>query len=316
MPTYNSLVSRTDAASLIPEDVSRDIIQSVPEQSNVLRLARRLANMTRKQQRMPVLSLFPTAYFVDGDTGLKQTTEVAWDNVYINAEEIAAIVPIPEAVLDDADYDMWGEIRPRLVEAIGKTIDAAVLVGTNKPAAWPAALLTGATAAGNAVTLGSVGTDLYDDILAENGLLSKVELDGYMVNGHLAHMTMRGKFRGLRDLQGQPLFQRTPQEATQFTLDGDPVFFDTANAFAAASALMFAGDWTQLVYSIRQDVTYKVLTEAVIQDGAGAIVYNLAQQDMVALRVVMRLGWALPNPMTQLNPVAATRYPFAVLKSA
>jgi hypothetical protein len=81
----------------------------------------------------------------------------------------------------------------------------------------------------------------------------------------------------------------------------------------AASALQFAGDWSQLVYSMRQDITYKVLDQAVIQDAAGNIVYNLAQQDMVALRAVIRLGFALPNPINRMNQIAATRCAFAAL---
>ena len=36
---------------------------------------------------------------------------------------------------------------------------------------------------------------------------------------------------------------------------------------------------------------------------------------MVALRCVMRLGWQLPNPVTQLNSTD-TRYPFAALVPA
>ena len=42
----------------------------------------------------------------------------------------------------------------------------------------------------------------------------------------------------------------------------------------------------------------KAADQGVIQDpSTKAIVYNLAQQDMVALRVVMRMGWsALPTP--------------------
>ena len=59
-----------------------------------------------------------------------------------------------------------------------------------------------------------------------------------------------------------------------------------------------------------------MLTEAVIQDGSGTIVYNLAQQDMVALRAVMRLGWQLPNPINRVNTNASTRYPFSVLAPA
>lgn len=72
------------------------------------------------------------------------------------------------------------------------------------------------------------------------------------------------------------------------------------------------GDMSQAVYSIRQDLTVKLLDQAVIQDPEGNIVYNLAQQDMVALRFVMRLGWELPNPINALSPNEETRFPFAV----
>ena len=37
---------------------------------------------------------------------------------------------------------------------------------------------------------------------------------------------------------------------------------------------------------------------------------------MVALRVVMRLGWQVPNPLNNVNTNAGTRYPFAVLLPA
>jgi len=309
---YNKVIDRNDATALMPEEVSREIVQGVAETSACLRLFRRLANMSRKQQRIPVLSALPTAYFVNGDTGLKQTTEQAWENKYLNTEEIACIVPIPEAVLDDADYDIWAEVRPRIVEAFGVVIDAAILFGTNAPASWPDSILDGATSAGHVVALGT-GADIYDDIMGENGVISLVEEDGYMVNGHIAAMTMKAKLRGLRDTSGQPIFVRSMQDRTRYELDGEPMEFPANGAFDVTQALMFSGDFRQAVYAMRQEITYKVLTEAVIQDNTGAIVYNLAQQDMVALRAVMRLAWQVPNPVTRLQPTEAQRYPFAVL---
>ena len=312
---YNKVIDRSDATALIPEEVSREIVQGVAETSACLRLFRRLPNMSRKQQRIPVLSALPTAYFVTGDTGLKQTTEQAWENKYLNAEEIACIVPIPEAVLDDADYDIWAEVRPRIVEAFGVVIDAAILFGTNAPTSWPDSILDGATSAGHVVALGT-GADIYDDIMGENGVISLVEEDGYMVNGHIAAMTMKAKLRGLRDTSGQPIFVRSMQDRTRYELDGEPMEFPANGAFDVTQALMFSGDFRQAVYAMRQEITYKVLTEAVIQDNTGAIVYNLAQQDMVALRAVMRLAWQVPNPVNRLQPTEAQRYPFAVLTPA
>lgn len=315
MAVYNSQITRADIGALIPEDVSREIIQGVPENSAVMRLARRLPNMSRAQRRLPILSTLLTAYFVTGDTGLKQTTEAAWGNKYIDAEELAVIVPIPQAVLDDSDYDLWAEIRPRISEAMGIAFDQAVLYGTNAPAAWPDDIVAGATAASNTVTLGALG-DLYDDIMGENGVIAKPELDGFAVNGHVAHMSMRGKLRGLRDLQGQPLFVRTMQAATMYELDGAPMIFPANGAIDDSEALMISGDWTQLVYAMRQDITFSIADTGVIQDASNAIVYNLFQQDMVALRAVMRVGWQLPNPINRFNPVEANRYPFGILLPA
>lgn len=315
MALYDQYISRTNAAALIPEAVSREIIQSVPETSAVMRFARRLPNMTSAQLRMPVLSGLITAGFVDGDTGLKPTSNVAWENKFINAAELACIVPIPEKVLDDTAYDVWGEVRPRIVEAMGKAFDMAVLYGTNAPADWPDGIVPEAVAAGQAVTLGANG-DLYDDIMGENGVIALVEEDGFMVTGHVAALTMRAKLRGLRDLQGQPLFMRTMQAATDYELDGVPVEFPRNGAVDPNEALLVSGDFTQLVYAIRQDVTYKLLTESVIMDANKTIIYNLPQQDMVALRVVMRLGWQVPNPLNNVNTDSGTRYPFAVLLPA
>lgn len=308
---FNDQINRTGAESLIPEDASKDIIQGVPQYSAIMQLATKAPNMPRNQRRIPVLSTLPTAYFVNGDTGLKQTSTQAWTNKFFDAEELAVIIPIPEAVLDDVDYDIWAEVKPRIMEAMGIAFDQAVMFGTNAPASWPTNLLASATAAGNTIALGT-NPDLYDDLLGASGVISLVEQDGFMVTGHVAGMSMRGKYRGLRGTDGHPLFLKSLQDSAQYSLDGSPIFFPENGSMLEASAHQFSGNFKQVVYAMRQDITYKILTEAVIQDGAGAIVYNLAQQDMVALRAVMRLAWQVPNPINRMNS-GASRYPIAAL---
>lgn len=309
-----NIVNRTDLSGLIPEPVTREIIQGVTEGSAVLQMGRRLPNMTSKTQTMNVLDMLPTAYFVNGDTGMKQTTKMKWDKKKIYAEEIAVIVPIPEAVLDDADYDIWGEVRPRLVEAFGKVIDGAILFGTNKPTSWRDSVLETCTKAGSVV---AATPYIYDDLLAEGGVIAKVEESGYLVNGIMSAIQMRAKLRGLKDLNGNPIFKTDMQGATPYALDGSPMYFPRNGAFDTAKALMFAGDWSELVYSIRQDITFKIFDQGVVQDPSdNSIVYNLMQNDMVALRAVMRLGWEIPNPKMAYNDTLSKYCPFAVYAPA
>lgn len=311
----NTLINRTDLSGLIPEPVTREIIQGVTEGSAVLKMGRKLPNMTSKTQTMNVLDMLPTAYWVDGDTGFKQTSKMAWDKKKIYAEELAVIIPIPEAVLDDADYDIWGEVRPRIVDAFGQKIDDAILFGVNKPASWRDDILTTATAAGNVVTMPASNADIYQEILGEGGVFAKVEEDGFDVNGIMAAIKMKAMLRGLVDSHGQPVFKTIGdvQGRTNYALDGVAMDFPKNGAFDPTKALMIAGDFNQLVYSIRQDVTYKILTEATIVDpSTKEVIYSLAQQDMVALRAVMRLGWEIPNPINYVQPTEANRCPFAV----
>ena len=64
-------------------------------------------------------------------------------------------------------------------------------------------------------------------------------------------------------------------------------------------------------------MTFKIFTEGVIQDpSTKAITYNLMQNDMVALRAVMRLGWEIANPINAYNADITNPFPFSVYGKA
>lgn len=300
------MITRQNAEALFTEDLVAEIIQGVTKQSAALRMFRRLPNMSSNIMRMRVLDALPMAYWVNDSTnnGRKNVTNAAWANKYIVPAEIAVIVPIKEDVLDDASIDIWGEIRPRLVEAIGKKIDQAIFAGVDKPSAWRADLLSSIAQANAFVTQGS-GT-LYSAI---NDAMVKVEESGYNPSGIVGGVDVKGKFRMMLDTSGQPI------KGTE--IDELPKAYIDNGAWDKSKAQMIVGDFTQAVYSIRQDITYKVLDQAIIQNPSdGEIMYNLAQEDMVALRVVMRLGWEIPNPITALQPDETVRFPFAAIQAA
>lgn len=295
-------IDKTNVEALIKTQVANELFEGVVRESKALSMFRRLPNMTSDKTKLRVLDSLPIAYFVDESTnnGRKNLTKMAWDKKYINAAELAVIVPIKENVLNDASIDIWAEVKPRIVEAFGKKIDNAIFNGTDKPADWREGLIPSIVTAGAEVT---EGDNLYSDI---NDVMTKVEESGYNVTGLLGGVGLKGKFRMLTDTTGQPI------KGTE--IDSLPKAFLDNGAWDKTKSVLVAGDFSQAVYAIRQDVTYKILTEAVIQDpSTGDILYNLAQDDMVALRVVMRLGWEIPNPVNALNETAK-RFPFANLK--
>ena len=294
-------IDRTNVEALIDTEVASEIFNGVIRESKALSMFRRLPNMTSDKTKLRVLDSLPIAYFVDESTnnGRKNLTKMEKNKKYINAAELAVIVPIKENVLNDTSIDIWGEVKPRITEAFGKKIDNAIFNGVDKPSDWREGLIPSIISVGAQV---EEGENFYSDI---NDVLTKVEESGYNVTGLLGGVGLKGKFRMLTDTTGQPI------KGTE--IDSLPKQFLDNGAWDKSKSVLVAGDFSQAVYSIRQDVTYKILTEAVIQDPSnGQILYNLAQDDMVAIRVVMRLGWEIPNPVNSLNGTSS-RFPFANL---
>lgn len=299
------MITKSNAEALFEPQIRDEIIQGTIKKSAVLSIFRKLPNMTTNKTKLRVLDQLPVAYWVDASTnnGRKKLTKQAWDNKYIIAEEIAVIVPIKEDVLDDADYDIWGEVLPRIVEAFGKKIDSAILLGEDKPQGFREDLLSSVINAGAEITQAG-GQSLYSAI---NDAMVKVEESGYNVTGILGGVGLKGKFRMMLDTVGQPI--------TGTEIGNLPKAFVDNGAWDSTKAMMIVGDMSQAVYAIRQDVTYKILDQAIIQDPTtGEQLYNLAQEDMVALRVTMRLGWEIPNPIDAIEPDESKRFPFAAIK--
>jgi HK97 family phage major capsid protein len=319
---YDNIIARGDVPV---REETIDVVMDGLENTSAARTLFRTIPVGKKSQRFPVLSALPMAYWVNGDTGLKQTTEMAWANKFINVEELAVIVPVPQNVLDDSDFDIWAEARPKVGEAIDRALDAAIFFGVNAPGTFPTDIASAAVAAGNVVEVGTstqAEGGFYGDL---DALLETVEDDGFSPDGWVFDRKAKGRFRRARNSQGDRL-DRDRINSSFTELDGSPVVYTMDGLWPAAVGsvpgpaapgdLGFVGDFgRQFVLGLRKDVTYEVFREGVIQDNTGAIVYNLLQQDMVALRVTFRAGWQVANTINYAAQVEAQRYPAAVLQT-
>lgn len=308
-------VSREDAVPFIVEQRSPEIIQAAVEQSVAMN------TFTQRQVGTSVLKLslletFPSAQWLtatppaDVDIAVKPVTEMSWVPKDVYIEEAATIVVIPENVLDDAEVNLWTEVRARAAEAVARLIDQTVFFGTAPigavPATFPAGGIVGqAIAAGHQYVWGTNDTD-EDLAEAWNQTMALVEADGYDVNQAYADRSIRAKLRGLRDGNGTPLYVTNlagggPTDAVY----GVPINYSTNGIWDKTKALAVMGDAQYAVLAIRQTLTAKMLDQAIVGD------INLPQQDALALRLKIRLGFVVlaPKGLGQ----SGTPYPFSVL---
>ena len=308
MGNYANIVGRADIEdALMPDQVVAGIIKDAAAQSIMLRRAKQV-RMTSKKAKQAVLSTLPDAYWVDGDDGLKQTSDATWKNLTITAEELAVIVPIPDAVLNDANVPLWDQVKPLIAEAIGKKVDQAALFGVDKPDSWPTAIVPAATAAGN---IQAVSDKLAVDIAA---LAEKVSVGGFAVDGFASRPGLSWKVRGLTDTAGRPIFADALNGNGDFSVYGYPLDEVRNGAWNAQSAELAMLDWSKFIIGIRQDVTYDIFKEGVISDENGKVILNLMQQDTQALRAVFRVGFQVAIPTNRLTGESA--YPAGILTPA
>ena len=305
------VVDKTNAEVLIPTQETQKIFALAVNKSLALRALTRLPDMTSDKQTMKVEDALPVAGFVNGDMGRKSVSSMAWKGKTITAEEIAVIIPFSENVLEDSNFNITAEVVEKVAGAFAEVIDSAIFFGKGAPKTWPMGLVNLAKNKGHVVKLGASYTDqeFYKKILGLDGLYNSVEKDGFPVTKLIGDLPAKSILRGLTDTTGRPL------TVGGADINGQEVLYPDASSasWLDATALLLAGDFSNAVYAIRKDLTVKRFTEGVVQDSEGNIVYNLMQNDMIALRFTMRLGWEVANPVSRRNPDAETRYPFSLL---
>lgn len=300
-------ISRTDAAGLLADQNINEILQNAAESSAALATFRTI-RMGTQIAKLPILTVLPTAEWVSGDSGRKPTSEQKWEKKTLTAEELAVIVPIPENVFDDTEFGVWAEVRPRIAEAFGKALDAAVFFGLSAPASFDPSLWEGADAANQQIGDGD-SVDLAEDINQAWGL---VEAVGFDVNTQYASRRIRVRLRGLRDANNQPIYlESLRSDGGDRSLMGEQITFVQNGAWDGDLATMIVGDRNAAILGVRQDVTYKILTEATLTDGAGAVTLSLAEQDMIALRAKFRVGFVVADTVT--SETGGREYPFAAV---
>jgi hypothetical protein len=284
----------TDFEGLIPQGVARDLIAAAELESVAMRLGN-VQRMPDGVESIPVVSVEPDAEWVDPRYGgRKKATTIEWSASRLEAEELACVLAIPQAWVDDSGFDVWGAVRGRLASAFAKRIDETLLFAVAPvPASFPAGGVIGV--AGAAVS----GSDALDAI--DKGLAA-IEAQGLIPDGVASSpkigSALRQEYRTIGSL---------PSEQPGANVYGVDVAI--AGYWDATKGDAIVGSWEHLVIGVREDIRFETSDSAILQDASGAIIANAFQDDLVAMRCYMRLGAAIGRPVGQagspVNPFVA-----------
>lgn len=277
--------------NLIPRAMAREILQVTERQSAVLALGRNLT-MPSGLVSIPIVSFLPVAGWVNPRYGgRKPATKIEWSSEEIVPAEVAATLALPENWITDAGFDVWANVRPTLVTALSRVIDDAILFGNGEPATFPPNGVVGAGA--------PVGGP--DALAALDAGFDAVEASGLDVTGIGSRVQIKSALRAEYRAIGA-----TPDTVPTLSYAGVPIV--TSPEWDTAKCDAVVGDWTKLVIGIREDISFRTSDSAVLLDGGGVIIANSFQDNLIALKVWMKIGAAIGTPVAPDNASAVNAF--------
>lgn len=288
---------KNELQGFVPKEKSNDIIKKVVRGSGIMRFSR-AEPMTSDTKTFPVMTSGAGAYWV-GEGKRISTSGATWIFPELRAKKLAVIIPITKEKLNDSTIDVFSELEESIAEAFYTTFDAAAVFGFESP--FATSLMGAIRENGAVVTANANNIDI-----AASDVMAMVEEAGYDVDGFAARIGLKNTLRKLRDANGAPIF--VPGTG-QNELYGQPIEFVRNGAWKDNQADLIAGEWKYSLVGIREGIEYEILKEATLQntlDEDGKPL-SLAEQDMVAIKATMRVGYLCvkPEAFAALVPASA-----------
>jgi len=281
-------INRTAIA--LPTEVSSEILQKTQETSAIMRLARRV-NLPGRGLTIPMITGDPTAAWV-AETGVKPVSNPTVNTKLMQAYKIAVIEMFSEEFTRDMK-SLYDALIARIPGALSQTFDNTVIGATPVPGEnfdnFAACTAQSLFASANAST--------YDGLVAAD---TDIATHGGIMNGIALSPQARGILLSATESTGRPLFVNNVAEGAIPMILGVPTYMSkgvykagTAGTSGTPAIVGIAGDWTQAMFGTVEGVKIDITDNATITVGSGtsAINHNLWQENMVAVRAEIEVGF-------------------------
>ena len=259
----------------VPGEVAKELIKDVVTQSIAFQICRHVP-MTSDSKTLPVLTDTGSAYWTEESEAI-QTSVMGFDYPTLKAKKLAVIVPTTKEKLADSVLNVLEEIRTGISDAFVKSIDSAIIFGTDSPFDNN---LVDVAEPNKVISTGSFDADI-------SSAMGKVEDADLTVNGIVTSNKSRQILRDLRDSNGNAMV--IPDGVGKESIYNTPIYIPTSRAWADTKAQSIVGDFKKAVIGTREGITYEILDQATVGE------INLAERDMIAVKCTMRFGFEVVN---------------------
>ena len=278
---------KDNLVGFVPHVLAKEIIKQVTRGSSILRLSQ-VQILESDNKTFPVMLQGPGAYWTEEASRI-QTSTASWDFPEIQAKKIAVIVPVTREKMQDTTINVFSELQPYIAESFHTAIDVACLFGVNSPFAKN--IYDAAYNRGQVIVVGTNDTSGKEHLdLDISDTMALVEKNGFDVNGFAADIAFKNSLRKLRDANGNQLYVPNVDQNTLYAL---PIEFSRSSVWDETKAACICGDWKYAIVGVRSQIEYTLLDQATLHTVtmADGRPLSLAEQDMVAIRATMRLGF-------------------------
>ena len=286
------------AGYLIPTEFQAEVLRVMHDEYGVARRDMRYLPFAGvgNTRTIPKLGTSVSVAWTN-EGGAKTSTQPTFGLVTQTLKKLAAIVPLTEELFEDSAISLIPLLTELFAEALAKEEDTQFFAGSGSP--WTGILNNGSVAD---VTLG--GGEGFDDLNADDLLDMTAEVSSTMRrNGKFyMHTTILNLIKKLKDENDNYIYEKPGgQDAPNGKIwgyavevvDVMPALTDSASNKAF---VIFSDLKKTCIFGDKQQMRVRVLEEATITDTDGETVINLAEQDMIALRIVERVGYVCALP--------------------
>jgi HK97 family phage major capsid protein len=273
----------------LPTEVSAEIMQKAQENSAVMQLAKKIP-LPGRGLTIPVITGDPEAAWV-GETNKKPVSNPGITQKIMQGYTMAVIVPFSNQFKRDAKA-LYDALLERLPLALGQKFDHTVYGGVEAPGSNFDTFAE--------VTAQSVDSSVYDALVAAD---TDIAVHGGILNGYALSPQAKGVLLGAKDTTNRPLFINSAAEGAVPMLLGAKVIYSKASYIAGTSGtgsvapvggatpdvLGVAGDWTQALYGIVEDVKVSLSDQATLTIDNELV--SLFERNMFAVRAEMEVGF-------------------------